>query len=118
MSEIDIANEEAGMDEFYEQFPIKEIKDSLIEKMHDYLGEENLRFFKHLKGLTGTYSPVLKLNQERKGLPAHPVHFREGMQIRNFLRGQSECEEWNSHDFDNNWIRVIEKVIEFMEAKV
>lgn len=87
------------------------IKDSLIDKCYKLLGEENLRWFKHLKGLTGTCSPVLKLNVKRKGIPVHPVHFREGMQIRNFMRSEPECKGWNDFDFDNNWTKLIELTI-------
>ena len=89
-----------------------EIKDSLKQKLFEWLGEENLRYFKHLKGLTGTVSPVLKLNRERKMIPTHPVHLREGMQIRNWMRGQSECEEWGGHDFDDNWEKLVEATID------
>lgn len=88
-----------------------EIPNSLLEEMYDYLGEENLRWFKHLKGLTGTYSPVLKLNVKRKGIPAHPVHLREGMQIRNFLKEQTECNAWHHLDFENGWTDVIEATV-------
>lgn len=86
--------------------------ETLAIKLYEWLGEENVIYFKHLKGLTGTVSPVLKLNVKRKFIPTHPVHFREGMQIRNFLRSQPECITWSDHDFDNNWIKVVELCIE------
>lgn len=88
------------------------MEESLIDKVYEWIGEENVRYFKHLKGLTGTVSPVLKLNMKRKFIPVHPVHLREGMQIRNFMRSQPECENWNGNDFDENWIKVIESCIE------
>lgn len=50
------------------------------------LGEENLRYFRHLKGLKGEVFPVLKLNYHKKGVTAHPVGLREGMKIRNWMR--------------------------------
>lgn len=56
-----------------------------IEALRKYLGDENLRYFKHLKGLKGSVFPVLKLNA-KKGIPVHPVGLREGMQIRNWMR--------------------------------
>lgn len=88
------------------------MEQSLVDKIYEWIGEENVRYFKHLKGLTGTVSPVLKLNQKRKFLPAHPVHLREGMQIRNFMRRQPECKNWGDNEFDENWIKVIESCIE------
>ena len=84
------------------------IQENIVDSIIDFLGEENLRWFKHLKGLTGTYAPVLKLNVKRKFIPTHPVHFREGMQIRNHLRSLPECSEWSDHDFDNHWTSVID----------
>ena len=57
-----------------------------IESLKKYLGEENLRYFRHLKGLKGSVFPILKLNYTRKGIPIHPVGLREGMQIRNWMR--------------------------------
>ena len=74
----------------------------------DWLGEENLRWFRHLKGLFGRYDPVIMLNMKRRGLPYHAVHLREGMQIRNFMRGLEECKTWNDKDFDKYWTIVIE----------
>lgn len=88
-----------------------EIQKSLVTKLSKWLGDDNLRYFKHLKGLKGTYCPVLKLNKKRKGIPAHPVHLREGMQIRNWMRGQDECKDWSGHDFDNNWTKLIDLAI-------
>ena len=57
-----------------------------IDAFKKYLGEENLRYFRHLKGLKGSVFPVLRLNFIRKGIPYHPVGLREGMQIRNWMR--------------------------------
>ena len=89
----------------------KENQTSLIEKLKIYLGKDGIRFFGHLYGLTGTCSPVLKLNCERKHIPSHSVHFREGMVVRNFLRGQDECKDWDSHDYDNNWCELVEIIV-------
>jgi hypothetical protein len=76
-------------------------------KVHSWLGDEGRRFFRHCLGLTGTVSPVLKLDEGRKHIPVHPVHFREGMQVRNFLRGLPECASWTDYDFDNFWAEVV-----------
>lgn len=87
------------------------IEKSLLFKTIQWLGPTGLSFFSHLKGLTGEVSPVLNLNFKRKGLPAHPVHFREGMTIRNWMREQEECKDWSTDDFDNHWITLIEEAI-------
>lgn len=57
-----------------------------VDSVRKYLGEENLRYFRHLKGLKGEVFPVLKLNYRKKGVTAHPVGLREGMKIRNWMR--------------------------------
>lgn len=77
-------------------------------KLKEFLGEEGIRLFRHLKRLTGSCSPVLKLNFAKKGVPVHPVHFREGMQIRNFLRTLPECEGMN---LDDEWSELVELAI-------
>ena len=89
-----------------------EINDSLVNKVFNWLGKENIIWFRHVKNLKGSVNCVLKLNFKRKHIPSHPIHFREGMQIRNFMRGTDECKEWNVSDFDNNWSNVIDKCIE------
>ena len=84
--------------------------DLVVLECKKWLGEDGVRYFKHLKGLTGEYSPLLTLNDKRKGFPFHSVHFNEGMQIRNWMRTQSEFENYTAHDFDDNWMILIEKV--------
>lgn len=57
-----------------------------IDALRKYLGEENLRYFRHLNGLKGSVFPILRLNFKRKHMPVHHVGLREGMQIRNWMR--------------------------------
>lgn len=83
-----------------------------VKTLKIWLGEENVRYFKHLKGLKGSVFPVLKLNMDRKGLPAYPVHFREGMQIRNYLRTKfPELSEMAGDILDDYTVELMEKVI-------
>ena len=57
-----------------------------------------------------------ELTQEKDNragrLIPHPIHFREGMQIRNALRGSGLCEGWDDHDLDDNWAEIVERAIE------
>ena len=39
------------------------------------------------------------------------LHFNAGMQVRNFLRGTGLCDDWDAHDYDNNWMEVVRKAI-------
>lgn len=83
-----------------------------VKTLKIWLGEENVRYFKHLKGLKGSVFPVLKLNMDRKGLPAHPVHLREGMHIRNYLRTKfPELSEMEGNILDDYTVELMEKVI-------
>jgi hypothetical protein len=43
-----------------------------------------------------------------EGRLPHPVHFREGMTVRNFMRGTGLCEGWDAHDYDDNWVELVE----------
>lgn len=90
----------------------KEISEELIKATHKWLGKDGLDFFKGIKEKHGQINAVWM----EEGIP-HPVHFREGMQVRNFMRSTKLCEGWNAHDFDNNWISLIEKVTSREEEK-
>ncbi len=76
---------------------------SIICRLREWLGDDNVRYFRLLKSLTGSYSPVLALNVKRKGIPIHSVHFNEGMQIRNWMRDQPEFKDWTSKGLDGYW---------------
>jgi hypothetical protein len=82
------------------------IKQSLIDKVKIYLGKEGKDYFTNLLNKYGSVSPVYMTNTH-----PHSVHFNEGMQVRNFLRGCEECKDWLDHDFDNNWANIVEQSI-------
>lgn len=84
----------------------REVSSELIEKTRKFLGEDGLEFFKEMKRKHGEYAAVFM----KGGIP-HAVHFREGMQVRNFMR-HNGCEDWDAHDLDDTWVSLIEKVIE------
>jgi len=86
------------------EFQNKDIT-SLLTKLEEWLGDEGKEHFQKYYNDYQTVSPVIP------GQIPHPVHFREGMQIRNFLRAQKECKGWNDHDLDNNWAILIEAVV-------
>lgn len=60
----------------------------------------------------GEVPPTKVLAKFQKPCIPHPVHFREGTSVRNVLRRCEHCKDWNDHDFDNNWVEVVERVIE------
>lgn len=87
------------------------IPDSLVVKVAEFLGTKGVHYFRTIKKIHKTVSPILRIKLESGGILPHPVHFREGMQIRNFMRSQDECKNWSQEELDNNWQRVIERLL-------
>ena len=90
------------------------IEQQHVDSVRKYLGEENLRYFRHLKGLKGNVFPILKLNYHKKGIPFHPVGLREGMQIRNWMRiNFPEFRKLSQNEIENLSEELINKAIIF-----
>jgi len=85
----------------------KELPEELLTKLRKWLTPNGIRFFKELKEKYGT---ILAVYME--GSIPHPVHLREGMQIRNWMREQAEFKDFTAHDYDNFWSYLIERAIE------
>ena len=66
---------------------------------------EGLTFFKNVMAEHGKINAVWI----EDGIP-HPVHFREGMQVRNKLRDLTN-NEWTAYEYDNTWADIIEECI-------
>jgi len=113
------------------------ITKEMVCRIKEFLGEEGLLFFRTVKKHKGKVNAVVRLvdvKAFRKGDPPpkmpfgarcggawripHPIHFREGMEIRNKLRETGLCDDWSDHDLDNNWHRIVEKAIEDTEEKI
>lgn len=80
----------------------KLIPPELVQKMCDYLQEDGMVFFRNLLRDHGTVNACWM----EGGIP-HPVHFREGMQVRNFMRQSGLCMDWTDYDYDNMWGPVV-----------
>lgn len=89
------------------------ITEKHVADFKNWLGEENIRYFRHIKELTGSVFPVLKLNYKRKGMPTHPTFWREGMQIRNWMRRQDGLDDSidASLDLDTLCYELMERAI-------
>ena len=81
------------------------LNDDLVLSVREWLGEQGLNHFRNIKAQHG------KINAcwSEGGIP-HPVHFREGVQVRNKLRDLTN-NSWTSHEYDDRWIEVIEAAI-------
>ena len=84
-----------------------EIPMSLLLKVKHWLKAGGV---KHFQNIVKEHDRIDAVWME--GSIPHPVHFREGMQVRNFLRDQKECNSWNQDDLDNNWVTVIKKILD------
>ena len=84
----------------------REFSDSVVEKLRKALGETGLC---HLAGIKFRHGRIDATWMD--GPIPHPVHFREGMQIRNMMREFEECEDWTDHDLDDTWLEVAERAI-------
>lgn len=77
----------------------------LIRQVREWLGEDGIRFFREVKQEHGKVDAVWN----EGGIP-HPVHFREGMQVRNKLRELTNF-SWTAHEYDDRWVGIIEEAI-------
>jgi hypothetical protein len=80
----------------------------LIYRIKLWLGEEGINFFMLCKEKYNSISPVYI--EPGLNIP-HPVHLREGMQVRNWMRSQPEFSDFTDHDYDNHWTEIIELAI-------
>lgn len=75
-------------------------------KLSLWLGEEGIRFFTKLYEKHGKLAVII-----RDGAIPHPVHFREGMQVRNWMRKNTSIpedrldDEWEDFVIDNLGLR-------------
>ena len=81
-------------------------REELIIGLKAWLGDPGYNFFSWCIREHGEISPVYM----QKGVP-HPVHLREGMQVRNFLRTTNYCKNKKGHWLDNNWAILVQEAI-------
>lgn len=86
----------------------KHITDEMVQVIKNYLGKDGIAFFRELKEKYNDISPVII-----EGSLPHPVHFREGMSVRNALRNAKVCpKDWGPHEYDDNWTEIVERAIQ------
>ena len=87
--------------------------EKIVEFMRRYLGIDGLAQFREFMEEYKTVSPCF--TPKGSSIP-HPVHFREGMQIRNAMRNSRLCDGWTAHDFDNRWAIIVTEAIRETEG--
>jgi hypothetical protein len=87
----------------------RDIPPQLIKRTVAWLKPKGIKYFRGIKKKYGCINAVW-VEGGKGGIP-HLVHFREGVQVRSFMRSTKLCKDWTDHDYDNNWIDLIEKAI-------
>lgn len=77
-----------------------------VNQLKDFLREDGINFFKELKEKRDEINCVYM-----EGRIPHPVHFREGMQIRNFMRSIGFKDETDFDIIENHWVDFVEEAI-------
>ena len=100
----------------YSPVPFSE---DLVDQVRVWIGRPGLRWFRLLRHRHGKIPLAIGLNPKRKGMPAHPIHLREGMQIRNFLRKLPECAGWTYENLSDTWQAIVSAAVdrEFGQTK-
>jgi hypothetical protein len=75
-----------------------EVTESILIQTKEYLGEGGLQTFVIYYKAEGKVNPILISGN---------VHYKEGKQIRDFLRTLPDCANWTAKDFDNLWSTII-----------
>ena len=84
-----------------------EITKELVEKVRDWLGEDGRIFFTECLKKYGSIAKSIWM----EGSIPHPVHFREGMKVRNFIRSTGLCNNWNAIELDDNYEEVVRRAL-------
>lgn len=79
------------------------MKDNVFSQFKTWLTPDGLNFFIELYDRYGTVMVVLP------GPIPHAVHFHEGMQVRNWMRQNTDYEE---DDIENGWAEFVEIFIQ------
>lgn len=77
----------------------------LAKKVRKWLGPQGVKHFRDIKKKHGCIDAVWM-----EGKLPHPVHFREGMQVRNKLRELTDY-SYSDHEYDEMWVGIIEEAI-------
>lgn len=88
------------------------LEEKYVVSIESWLGPDNVRYFCHLKGLTGTVAPVLKLNAKRRGIPVWSVEYHEMTSVRNYLVNKfPEVRGLRYNELEDFAVRVMEEVV-------
>lgn len=85
--------------------------DETVKEFQKWLGQDGRNFFSDWikKNGHGWYTAVVML-EGKEGMPKipHPIHSREGMSVRNWMRTKEEFKHFTAEDYDESWHRLVE----------
>lgn len=87
-------------------------RNQMLKAFVEYLQYDGIAFFQMC---VDEYGDLSKAVWNEYGIP-HAVHFREGMQIRNYMRSQKYFQkrgEGIEHYFDNTWMHFISLALKY-----
>ena len=81
----------------------------IIKQLQKTLGPEGIEFFREVYKKHGKMGALWVEGEGSSSFP-HPVHFREGMIVRNILRKITDY-SWTAHEYDARWEELTEEAI-------
>lgn len=91
--------------------PKPQITEQLVDYVEDFLGNAGINYFQQLRDQYGYIPLVVEVHDDDGSTFPHPIHFHEGMQIRNSMRDSGLVEDWDAHQLDDYWIEVVGMVL-------
>ncbi len=80
-----------------------------VKQLRKSLGPEGIEFFREVYKRYGKLGALWVEGKGSSAVP-HPVHFREGMIVRNMLRKITNY-SWTAHEYDERWEKLTEEAI-------
>lgn len=81
-------------------------RQDIVERVRGWLKPEGIELFRDYYREHGRVDPVIF-----NGAVPHPVHFREGMAVRNQIRKMFPG-DFTDHELDGMWVEIVREAIE------
>jgi hypothetical protein len=98
-----------------EQILTEEEEGQVVSKIQSWLGQDGIDYFQVVKAMHGTLDAYWFEASEIDFIPQYiprSINAQEGKTLRTFMKTLEECKEWETKDFENQWLPVLEKCIE------
>jgi len=88
------------------------VSEELVKYIMENMSVQGLMYFVGILDTFGTLNCVIP------GKIPHPVHFRDGMHVRNMMRESGLCDDWTAHEFDDYWEEVVIEAIKLYKDEL